>query len=81
MVTQISFGVLDAKGGRTDVGVKSTLVATCDCPVLGADGAGSRLRYALRDAGFTEDFCPQACQVLNTCFVILRFLALFRIRL
>jgi len=67
MVTQISFNVLDVKGGRTDAGVKSRLVATCDCPVLGADGAGSRLRYALRDAGFcsfTEDFCPQGYKEL-----------------
>lgn len=31
-------------------------------PVIGADGAGSRLRYHLRDAGvldFTEEFCVQ----------------------
>ena len=32
------------------------------CPLIGADGAGSRLRYALRDAGalsFREELCSQ----------------------
>ncbi len=39
------------------------VVVDAGCPVIGADGGGSRLRYCLRDAGlttFTEEKCPQA---------------------
>jgi len=39
----------------------------CTCPVIGADGAGSRMRYAMRDAGactFEEVFCKQGYKEL-----------------
>jgi len=40
----------------------NTYAKTITCPLIGADGAGSRLRYALRDAGalsFKEELCSQ----------------------
>jgi len=53
---------------RTDGGgVGSVLRARCDCPIIAADGAGSRMRYAMRDAGacvFRESFCPQGYKEL-----------------
>ena len=41
-----------------DGGVEKKIVVSG--PIIGADGAGSKLRYQLRDAGildFTEEFC------------------------
>ena len=43
-----------------DGGVEKKIVVSG--PIIGADGAGSKLRYQLRDAGildFTEEFCVQ----------------------
>eukprot|EP00939_MAST-03C_sp_MAST-3C-sp1_P000830 g830.t1 len=48
-------------------GDSAPLEVSCECPVLGADGAGSRLRYAMRDAGaltFEESFCSQGYKEL-----------------
>jgi 2-polyprenyl-6-methoxyphenol hydroxylase-like FAD-dependent oxidoreductase len=35
-------------------GTKSKRYVRCQCPVIGADGGGSRVRHAMRQQGLTE---------------------------
>lgn len=46
-----SFLCFDVTGAD---GTKSKRYVKCHCPVIGADGGGSRVRHAMRQQGMTE---------------------------
>ena len=63
------------------------VVVDAGCPVVGADGGGSRIRYQMRDAGlttFTEEKCiqgyamsPKTCRSRSSAAAVLTPVAVF----